>query len=131
MIWSQQEKDVPAPVLAAQDPPSFLEFSPRYPGLKLLYPSIHHSTLIYCPPAMKPAPCQALHPAINRTGLVLCPRDLTGRETDNIHVNKHLRAFQTDKGYETIKQDDRKDRDREAALAKGTMGGISEEVTWE
>lgn len=80
---------------------------------------------------MKPAPCQVLHPAINRTGLVLCPRDLTGREIDNTHVNKHLRAFQTDKGYETIKQDGGKDRDREAALAKGTMGGISEEVTWE
>lgn len=80
---------------------------------------------------MKPAACQALHPATNRTGLVLCPRDLTGRETDNTHVDKHLRVFQTDKGCETTKQDDGKDMDREAALAKGTMGGISEEVTWE
>lgn len=62
---------------------------------------------------------------------MLCLRDLTGRETDNTHVDKHLRVFQTDKGYGTTKQDDGKDRDREAALAKGTMGSISEEVTWE
>lgn len=86
----------PGPTLLARVQPQV----PRPQAPASIHPSLNPYLL---PSTMKPAPCQVLRPAANSTGLVLCPRDLSGRETDNTQVEKHLRSFQTEKGYETIK----------------------------